>query len=302
VHGIGYVEPVGDLRRLAFKHPGILSSCEVTVGQKVRQGDVLMRLEGREERARVVEAEAAVALAKAELAQTLVGVNPKRIEAQGAFLDASRADAKSARREFQRKQNSLNMKGATSEADRDLAEMDMLRKEALVRQSEADLANLQHYVLPEDRAVMEAKVQHAEAQLSLARATLAETEMRAPSDGTVLEILQREGSAAHTAFPEPVLIFAELSHLQVRAEIDEYYVLHLKPQQSAIIRTRDDSKSEFKTQVRMVKRLMGNKTVFAKTSTERKDLDVLQVLIDLPAGTELPVGLAVDVSIRARPE
>ena len=47
----------------------------------------------------------------------------------------------------------------------------------------------------------------------------------------------------------------------------------------------------------LVKAIMGKKTVFTKSSTERKDVDVLQVLIDLPEGTTLPVGFEVDVRI-----
>lgn len=42
---------------------------------------------------------------------------------------------------------------------------------------------------------------------------------------------------------------------------------------------------------------MGNKTVFTQASSERKDLDVLQVLIDLGPNFRAPAGPQVDVTI-----
>jgi HlyD family secretion protein len=43
---------------------------------------------------------------------------------------------------------------------------------------------------------------------------------------------------------------------------------------------------------------MGKKTVFARTATERKDVDVRQVFVQLPEGVDLPIGLETDVVIR----
>ena len=173
----------------------------------------------------------------------------------------------------------------------------MKQKAALQLQAQAELEHLQIFVRPEDRAVMEARVAQAEAQLAVVGSKHAEMGLQAPFDGVVLEILQREGNPVHTAYPEPVIIFADLSKLRVRAEIDETYSLRLKQGQAAMIRTRDEGHQEIAGTVGLVKQVMGKKTVFSKTATERKDLDVLQVLIDLPAELKLPVGLEVDVRI-----
>lgn len=43
--------------------------------------------------------------------------------------------------------------------------------------------------------------------------------------------------------------------------------------------------------------IMGDKTLFTHESSERKDLDVLQVIIDLGTDCQAPVGLQVDVVI-----
>jgi HlyD family secretion protein len=258
-----------------------------------------MRLANQSECARVAEAETALALAKAELAQLLAGVNPAQIEEQQAAVDAARIEAKYAARDFQRQQGLFEAKGI-SIADRDSIEKELHRKEAALHQAEAELTRLKEFVQPQDRALIEAKVRQAEARLMTARAEAAETELHAPFDGTVLEVLQREGNSAYSTFAEPVLVFGDLSRLRVRAEFDQTYALRLKRGQKAVVCTRDEGRTEFEGAVEVVKSMMGNKTVFTKAATERKDLDVRQVLIGLnPAAQDLPVGLEVDVRVLA---
>ena len=63
IEGIGYVEPMGEMRRLAFKRAGIVADCPVAVGRTVRRGEVLLRLRDESERAVVAEAEIMCVLA-----------------------------------------------------------------------------------------------------------------------------------------------------------------------------------------------------------------------------------------------
>ena len=53
----------------------------------------------------------------------------------------------------------------------------------------------------------------------------------------------------------------------------------------------------FVGRVAVVKRMMGNKTCVSRSASERKDLDVLQLLIDMPPDFRPPLGLQVDVAI-----
>jgi hypothetical protein len=56
------------------------------------------------------------------------------------------------------------------------------------------LLYLRNYVTPEQRALLEAKLRHAQANLELAEERLQETRLVAPFDGTVLEVLKRGGA------------------------------------------------------------------------------------------------------------
>ena len=296
VQGIGYVEPAGEVRRLSFLHPGIVGEVLADVGKDVAKGEVLMRQKDDEERGSLAEAEAALATAQTEYQQTLAGVNPERIHALEAARTASDAAAKNAHRDFARLEQLL-AKGVVSQLERDHGETEALRAEASFKQAEAELANLRLFVRPEDIAVAENKMKLAGTRVAAAKIRLLENELHAPINGQVLEVLHREGEATYVLTPEPVLVFADSGRLRVRAEIEETYALQLRPGQAAEVFGRGLGAQKIEGRVALVKAIMGKKTVFTKSSTERKDVDVLQVLIDLPEGTTLPVGFEVDVRI-----
>jgi HlyD family secretion protein len=80
-------------------------------------------------------------------------------------------------------------------------------------------------------------------------------------------------------------------------EIEERFARRLRVGQRAVVFGRGLGKDSFESRVVLVKAVMGKKTVFARTATERKDLDVLQVFIEPEAAFQAPVGLEVDVRI-----
>lgn len=297
VAGIGFVEPVSELRRLAFRSSGIVSHCAVAVGQQVKKGELLMILDAKDEKAALNAAEAALALAKARRNQLLAGVTQARIAAQKAVVEAANAEAAFAEQDFARYSLMLSTPGTVSQGDHEKARTLFLTRAAMAKQARAELDHLLNVVTPEDRAVAEAEVERAKADVEMARARLDFTELRAPCDGTVLEILRHEGEASNPSANETAILFADLSRLRVRAECDETYALRLIPGLKAVLTFHDERNTAVEGRVTLVKQLMGAKTVFSHAATEHKDLDVRQVFIDLPAGVSLPVGLEVDVKI-----
>jgi HlyD family secretion protein len=276
---------------------GVIENVAIGVGQSVAAGDVLMTLRNHDEQAAVAEAQQQLVVAAAERDQLLAGSHPDEIEAARRRLDVLREHLRFAQK-HDRRIRELVQKNATSEHERDKAESELHRKEKELSQAEAELAQLQNAVRAEDRKVVESRVQLAEARLDVARRRLDNTVLLAPFAGSVLEILKREGEGARVLDREPVLIFADDSHLRVRAEIDERYVHRLAAGQTAEVYGRGLGNARYRGTVELIKRVMGNKTVFSHEANERKDLDVIQVLIDLPEDFIAPLGLQVDVDIR----
>jgi HlyD family secretion protein len=186
---------------------------------------------------------------------------------------------------------------AASDVEHQQARTEAAQAETNVAQAAAELDHLRNYVTDEDRRLGEAKVELAAARLELARRQLEDMELRAPCDGTVLEILRREGESAKPTDADAGLILADLSHLRVRAEIDERYAFAVRLGRRAVVSGRGLGDATYEGRIVLAKQVMGKKTVFARSAAERKDLDVLEVLVEIDGTLVAPVGLQVDVRV-----
>jgi len=95
VSASGAVEPQ-DRVGLAFESPGRVAEVEVDEGDAFKTGDVLARLDVRRLTLEVEQAQAALALAEAQLAQLLAGPRPEEVAAAEANVRAAQAQVNAA--------------------------------------------------------------------------------------------------------------------------------------------------------------------------------------------------------------
>jgi multidrug resistance efflux pump len=296
VQGVGYVEPASEIRRLMFNADGVIEKCYVKIGDVLKQGQPIMSLQNEEQQANVVVAEKLLAQAQAERAKVFSGINTFMIAAAQKKLEMRLDEEAFADKEHARNQQLIDSHSVSS-SEFDKTSMEQKQTRDAVENAKAELENLKNYVTDEDKKLADAKVDLAQAQLDLAKQRLQNTILTAPCDGTVLEIIEREGGGAFSITGEPVVIFGDVSKLRVRAEIDERYISTLKVGQQVIVSGHGLGTQTFQGKIAMIKQIMGKRTVFSHASTERKDLDVLQVMVDMPTNFVAPVGLEVDVKI-----
>jgi len=299
LQGIGYVEPVSEVRRLTFRTGGVIRQCLVNVGDTVRQGALLLVLDDTVQKAEVEVAKKQLELSRAEATHINSGVNPYRIRALEQVVERLREQQRHHTAEARRLEKLLGSRAA-SQQESDAMETQRRQSELALREQEAELLHLRNHVTPEHKALLEAKVRQAQAGVELAEQHLRETRLLAPFDGTVLKILKREGEGVRLFEPEPVVLFGDLSRLRVRAEMDERLVQHLAVGQEAVVYGRNLGDKAYPGRVVLLEKLMGDKTVFTRASSERKDLDVLQLLVELGPDFQAPAGLQVDVRIKVR--
>jgi HlyD family secretion protein len=67
--------------------------------------------------------------------------------------------------------------------------------------------------------------------------------------------------------------------------------------QQVVVRGRGLGERAVPGTVVLAKPVMGKKTVFSRAASERKDLEVIQVLVDLDEPLVAPVGIQVDVQV-----
>lgn len=159
-----------------------------------------------------------------------------------------------------------------------------------------------------DVNVAKAQLAASNAQLLASEADLKQTEVlvdrltvRAPRDGTVIQVNIRAGEYASTAPRVPAMVLGDLDKLQVRADVDEQNATRVRPGQEAKAFIKGDTKNAIPLKFERVEPFVIPKVSLTGASTERVDTRVLQVIYSLqkPKDEPLYVGQQVDVYIDA---
>jgi membrane fusion protein (multidrug efflux system) len=165
--------------------------------QQVREGDLLVQLDDREQRAGVLHAEAALLRANAVLAN----LDNEVAAAQATIAQAEAAAATNASRlrladQDNQRFSDLADTGAITgqEADSAQANFDAVRATQRGSLATVELQRRQLDVLRGQRAQREADVLAAQASLNAAQVTLSYTRIVAPADGTVGARMVQPGS------------------------------------------------------------------------------------------------------------
>ncbi|HEY7783552.1 MAG TPA: efflux RND transporter periplasmic adaptor subunit [Pyrinomonadaceae bacterium] len=212
----------------------------VEKGDRVQQGQVLVRLEDSEFRAQVNQAKANLAAAQARFDQLRAGSRPQEKLKDRAGVLQAEATLRNAEAEYERTEK-LHRAGVASKAelDRAVAQRDTAR--ALVDAAKQASAMTDIGPRTEEIRAAAAQVQQMKAALDYAQTQLADTEIKAPVSGTVLQRIVETGEmVTPSAFGESgartsVVALADLSDLQIELDISQTDFARLKMDQRAEI-------------------------------------------------------------------
>ena len=147
---------------------------------------------------------------------------------------------------------------------------------------------------------LEAQVASARGDLAFARVNLEKLRIRAPIDGTVLQININPGELATPTSLQPLLMIANLMTLNVRAELDERDLSEIKVGQVASIRAAAFPGKEFAGSVTSIAPLVEPSRLGARAQQgNRSDVDAVEVLVKLQQPGPLTAGMKVDVYFNA---
>lgn len=290
----GRVEPAGEEREIAARMPGMLVAVHVDENDVVVAGQLLAEIDRSELEAERISAVANIALAEAERDRVRNGARSQERQAARARVHAAEAALTWAEKEHARSVP-LRSSGAASDAevDRAVEQLDSARAQAA--EAGKQLALLQAGPRRDELAIAEAKIAVARARLVVIDAQIEKTYVRAPIAGTVLLRHKDAGEIASLQPPTPLFVLGDLSHRMVRAEIDELDVARIHVGDAVEIATDAYPGQRFAGRVTRVAQRVGGKRVFTERPDERQDRKVLDAMIELDPGAELPVGLRVDV-------
>src|SRR6266480_5685649 len=213
----------------------------VEKGDRVQQGQVLVRLEDNDFRAQSNQARANLAAAQARLDQLRSGSRPQEKLKDKAGVLQAEATLRNAEAEYERSEK-LYRAGVSSKAelDRAIAQRDTAR--ALLQAARQSSAMTDIGPRAEEIRAASAQVQQMKAALDYSETQLAATEIKAPVSGTVLQrIVERGEMVSPSSFGgesgarTSVVALADLSDLQIELDISQTDFSRLKMGQRAEI-------------------------------------------------------------------
>ncbi|HVP54792.1 MAG TPA: HlyD family efflux transporter periplasmic adaptor subunit [Candidatus Eisenbacteria bacterium] len=294
----GRVEPGSEDIKLASELNGKLKTILVEEGDYVRRGQVLAELENSDYRAQVESAAAEVLQKEAELRKVINGARMQERREALSSVEEARAVMNNAQAEMERRKK-LFAAGVISreEADRYVKEYEVAKARYEEMSHHHDLVAAD--AREEDRAMAEAGLQLARARLEESRAVFEKTFIRAPIDGTVLRKFHRAGESVSNSAsnPDPIFTVGDKRALRVRVDVDEADVSKLTLGQAAYVTADAYGSQRFTGHVVRIGEELGRKNVRTDEPTERVDNKILETLVELDKGIELPVGLRVNAFI-----
>jgi HlyD family secretion protein len=214
----------------------------VEKGDKVKEGQVLVRLEDEEFRAMYEQARGAWESAKARLAEAEHGSRPEEIQQADHNLAEARATAVNDKITLNRTHD-LFAQGVVSKQSLDdaQAKYDADQQRANSLEQSLRLSKLGPRVEEIDRA--RADVDTAKGQMDYAKSQLDATIIRAPVTGTILERTAEKGELVTAQFASgaeggprgSVVALADLNDIQVELDIAQDDFAKLWPHQEGIV-------------------------------------------------------------------
>ena len=216
----------GDAVVIAATKEGPIAYCPWREGDTVAGGDKLVEIDRAVHRAEVQAAEAALAVARAKLADLKAGARPEAIGKAEANVRRWEATLVEARRSSER-QEQLIADDFTSQQSVDQARERMAVAEAELAAAREGLGLLKAGPTQTAIAVQESAVEEAAARLALARAHLSESVITAPFDGVISAVHVRPGDLASPR--SPLLEMYAPDSLVIRFSVPEAHSAAMRP-------------------------------------------------------------------------
>jgi len=278
--------------------PGVVVEVAVTVGDDVRAGQPLFRLDDRERRAELAVRKAEVERAKTDLVRLEAEPRPEKIPVQAAAVREAQALLAREQDALRRAQETFKQR-VTTEEDVVAKQQAVRFAEASVGKAQADLDLVEAGSWQYDLDVARAALKRAEAEAAKIETELDRLVVRALVAGRVLQVNVRPGEFVGTPPNQPLVILGNIDRLHVRVDIDEYDIARFRSQAAATAFPRGNLQERYPLEFVRVEPFVVPKKSLTGDTTERVDTRVLQVIYEFdPAGRPpLFVGQQVEVYI-----
>jgi multidrug resistance efflux pump len=297
VAGAGVVEASSRNIAIGSPLPRLVLRIPVKVGSVVKAGDPLFQLDDRDLQAELSIRQATLALAKGRLARLVALPRPEEIPSLEARVKDAEAVLADLKFQVAVRENLSGLSLEEVATKRFVAQA----AEAKLADARAQLALLKAGAWKADVEIARGEVGVAEAQVRALETEIGRLTVRAPVEGTVLQLNIRSGEfAASGSLETPLLVFGSAQPLHVRVDIDENDAWRFRPGARAVASVRGNPDLKTTLKFEYVEPLVVPKRSLTGDSTERVDTRVMQAIYSFEKGA-LPIyiGQQMDVFIEA---
>lgn len=286
-----------DIRQvdLGFRVSGKLEKMLYEEGDVVNAGELLAVLDKAPYEAAFSTAQAQLREAEANYEKLLRGSRPQEIEEARAAVQEAEANLKNANLLYKRQSQEITL-GATSQQTRDDALKLKTQAQASLKSAKEALSLAIEGFREEDIAAGKAALESAKAQLEAAKINLEDTEVKAPSSGTIFTRVLEPGAIVS---PQSIVYSLSLHKpIWVRAYISEPKLGLIKPGTKALVYTDTFPDQPYEGQIGFISPQAEFTPKTVETPELRTDLVFrLRIWVNDPKG-QLRQGMPVTVKIK----
>lgn len=298
----GIVEAQTENISVGSATPGVVVQVLVKVGDDVKAGQPLFRLDDRQLQGELAVKRAMVSQSKSELIRLEAEPRKEKIPVVVAQVNEARAAVIRETDALKRTEETFARK-VTTEQELIARREALAGAQAALDKSQADLDLLRAGSWQYDRDVVREAISKAEADVAKIEIELDRLIVRSLVAGQVLQVNVRPGEFVGTPPNQPLVILGNIEKLHVRVDIDEFDIPRFRSELPATAVPRGNLQMRYPLTFFRVEPFVVPKKSLTGDNTERVDTRVLQVIYAFdPAGLPpLFVGQQVEVFIDAGP-
>lgn len=289
----GRIEPKSGTVRVGSALLGRIAEVAVKQNDKVEEGELLIRLDDDEARARLQAAETEVASRKRERdAQPLDKARDELREAEDNVF-ATERELTNARFELEYELQARREGNGTDQ--RVVHARDGLAKAKDKLQDERSAyakAQAKSNIPAPNR--LESALQAARSDVAVAEALLEKTRILAPVSGTVLQLPAKAGEMVAPSPDQTLAVLGDMSVVRLKAEVDEIDVSKIKVGGKVVVKSNAYPGKEFEGTVAELAPSLASPQFALRGARRPVDVEVLPVTIDLQGNPPLLPGMRAD--------
>jgi HlyD family secretion protein len=289
----GRIEPKSGIVRVGSALVGRIVEVAVKQNDKVEEGELLIRLDDDEARARLQAAETEVASRKRERdAQPL---DKARDELRTAEDDVFAAERALTNAHFELEYElEARREGTGSDERVAQARDDLARAKEHLQKERSKYAKAQAKPNIPAPNRLESALQAARADVAVAEALLEKTRILAPVSGTVLQLPAKVGEMVAPSPDQTLAVLGDMSVVRLKAEVDEIDVSKIKVGGKVVIKSNAYPGKEFEGTVAELAPSLTSPQFALRGARRPVDVEVLPVTIDLEGNPPLLPGMRAD--------